>query len=216
VGQFVELYRPIVEAGHEIVSIHLSSDLSGTYQSALGAVEQLPGAKISVLDSRQATAAQSFMVWHAAEWAEAGLGREEIVARLEPMSKRIRVFFMVDSLEHLRRGGRLGGAAAFFGTLVQVKPILTLQDGKIAACEKARTRKRALARLIELTLEVGQGHKSTDIAVAHTQCPQEAEDLAQQLAAALQPQRVMVDVVGPGIGAHMGPGMLGVGVHYED
>jgi DegV family protein with EDD domain len=217
VGQFVELYRPIVEAGHEIVSIHLSCELSGTYQSALGAAEQFPGAKISVVDSRQATGAQSFMVWHAAEWAEAGLSREEIVARLKPMSKRIHAFFMVDSLEHLRRGGRLGGAAAFFGTLLQVKPILTLKDGKIDACDKARTRKRALARLKELTVDAGRGHRNTDVAVVHTQCPQDAEALLEELVAALKPQRAMVDWVGPGIGAHMGPGMIGAAVHhYED
>jgi DegV family protein with EDD domain len=217
VGQFVELYRPIVDAGHEIVTIHLSSELSGTCQSALGAAEQLPGAKISVVDSRQATGAQSFMVWHAAEWAEAGQSREEIVARLKLMSKRIHAFFMVDSLEHLRRGGRLGGAAAFFGSLLQVKPILTLKDGKIDACDKARTRKRALARLKELTVDAGQGHPNTDVAVVHTQCPQDADALLEELVAALKPQRAMVDWVGPGIGAHMGPGMIGAAVHhYED
>ncbi len=216
VGQFIELYRPLVEAGHEILSIHISSGLSGTYQSALGAAQQLPEAKISVVDSRLATIAQSMLVWRAAEWVENGLSREEIVTRLQPMIKHMRVFFLVDTLEYLRRGGRIGGAAALLGTLLQVKPILILQEGLIDTYDKERTRKRALVRLRELVLEVVGGNTGVDLGVVHVLCPDVAEMLAEKLSAGLKPKRVLVDLMGPGVGAHVGPGMVGVGVYCDE
>ncbi len=215
VGQFLELYRPLVEAGHEILSIHISSELSGTYQSAVGAAQQLPDAKISVFDSRYAATFQSLMVWRAAEWAAQGLSREEIVARLEGMIPNLHNFFLVDTLEYLRRGGRIGGAAALLGTLLQVKPILTLKDGLIEVYDKTRTRKRALAQLKQLALGAADGAKSVDLAVLHVRCPQVAHMLADKLAAELAPQRILVDLIGPGIGAHVGPGAIGVGIYVE-
>jgi DegV family protein with EDD domain len=216
VGQFMELYRPIVEAGHEIVSIHISSKLSGTYQSASEASKQLPEAKIDVVDSLQASLAESILVWRAAEWAEAGLSREEIVARLQPLIKHVRLIFMVDTLEYLRRGGRIGGASALVGTLLQIKPILTLQDGLVDACDKARTRKRALVRLEELILEATEGNTGVDLGVLHVQCPEAAETLAEKLSAVLKPKRVIVDLIGPGIGAHVGPGAIGASVYCDE
>jgi DegV family protein with EDD domain len=216
VGQFVELYRPIVEAGHEIVSIHLSSGLSGTYQSAVGAVEQMEEGKISVVDSRQASLAQSLLVWRAAEWAEAGIGREEIITRLKPMIKHTRLFFVVDTLEYLRRGGRIGGASALLGTLLQVKPILTLKDGLVDTYDKARTRKRALARLKEIALKVAEGNTGVDLAVLHAECPEVAESLAEKLEPTLEPKRRIIDLIGPGIGAHIGPGAIGVSIYCDE
>jgi DegV family protein with EDD domain len=216
VGQFVELYRPIVEVGHEIVSIHLSSDLSGTYQSASEAARELSRAKISVVDSRQVSLAESLLVWRAAEWAEAGLGREEIVARLQPMIQHTRIFFMVDTLEYLRRGGRIGGASALVGTLLQIKPILTLKGGVVDACDKARTRKRALVRLREIALDVAGGNSGVDLAVLHAQCPETAEALAEKLKVSLKPERMMIDLIGPGIGAHVGPGTVGIAIYCDE
>ncbi len=218
VGQFVELYRPLIEAGHEIVSIHISGGLSGTYESAVGAARELAteGAQISVVDSRQASVAQSLMVWRAGEWAEEGLGREEIVARLGPMGKHLRIFFMVDTLEYLRRGGRIGGASAFLGTLLQIKPILTLKDGLIDAHDKARTRNRGLVRLKELIIEAAQGHTGVDLGVVHVQCPEAAETLAEKLSETLKPKRMMVDSLGPALGAHTGPGLVGAGLWCDE
>jgi len=216
VGQFVELYRPIVQAGHEIVSIHISSGLSGTYQSALNAARQLAGAKISVVDSLHATAGQAMVVWHAAEWAEAGWSREEIVAGLQPIIKHIRLFFLVDTLEYLRRGGRIGSATALMAKLLQVKPILTLKDGLIELYAKTRTRKRALVRLKGLVLEAAGGHTGVDLGVVHAGCPEEARALTEELSAELEPQRLLMDLLGPGIGAHVGPGMIGAGVYCEE
>ena len=218
VGQFIELYRPLVEAGHEIVSLHLSSGLSGTYESATGAAAELSkdGAKISVVDSRQASVAQSLMVWRAAEWAEEGLSREEIVARLQPMTQHVRIFFMVDTLEYLRRGGRIGGASALLGTLLQIKPILTLEEGLVEAHDKARTRKRALVRLTELVKKTAAGSTSVDLGVTHVQCPEAAEALAEKLSETLKPKRMLVDLLGPAIGAHTGPGLVGVGIWCDE
>jgi DegV family protein with EDD domain len=216
VGQFMELYRSIVEAGHEIVSIHISSKLSGTYQSASEASKQLPEAKIDVVDSLQASLAESILVWRAAEWAEVGLNREEIVARLQPMIKHTRLLFMVDTLEYLRRGGRIGGAAALLGTLLQVKPILTLTDGVIDTCDKARTRKRALARLKDLVLEAAGENTGVDLCVVHVQCLEAAETLAEKLSAELKPRRLFIDLMGPGIGAHVGPGTIGVAIYCDE
>jgi len=218
VGQFVELYRPLLEAGHEIVSIHLSGGLSGTYESAVGAARELAqeGAQISVVDSRQVSVAQSLMVWRAGEWAEEGLGHEEIAARLEPMCKHLRIFFMVDTLEYLRRGGRIGGAAALLGTVLQIKPILTIRDGLIDAHDKARTRQRALLRLKELVLETAAGHTGVDLGVVHVQCPAAAETLAEKLSETLKPKRMMVDVLGPALGAHTGPGLVGAGLWCDE
>lgn len=215
VGQFVELYKPLLRAGHEIVSIHLSSKLSGTYESAVGAAEELGSDRISVIDSQQVSVAQAIIVRRAAEWAAAGLGRKDIVARIQPMTRQVRVFFMVDTLEYLRRGGRIGGAAALLGTLLQIKPILTLSDGEVDAFDKARTRKRALVRLKDLISEAAQGHTGVDLGVVHVECREEADLLLEKLSTELKPERVLVDLMGPGIGAHTGPGMIGAAVYCD-
>jgi len=214
--RFVTLYRPLVEAGHEILSIHISSGLSGVYQSAVRAAEQFPGAKISVVDSRHATTGQAMIVWRAAEWIEAGLSRQAVIARLQPMIRHIRLFFVVDTLEYLRRGGRIGGATALLGTLLRVKPILTLNDGLIELHERSRTRKRALARLKELVLTSAQGNTGVDLGVVHVQRPDDAQMLAKELSAELQPKHLLVDLMGPGVGVHVGPGMIGAGVYCDE
>ena len=180
VDRFIELYRPLVEADHEILSIHISSGLSGVYQSAVRAAERFPGAKISVVDSRHATTGQAMIVWRAAEWIEAGLSRQEVVARLQPMIRHIRLFFVVDTLEYLRHGGRIGSATALLGTLLRIKPILTLKDGLIELYDRSRTRKRALARLKELVLSSAQGNTGVDLGVMHMQCPDDTQMLAQE------------------------------------
>ncbi|HOL16952.1 MAG TPA: DegV family protein, partial [Bacillota bacterium] len=126
VGQFAEAYQALLDQGKEIISIHISGKLSGTIESAGGAARMLDESRISLVDSEQTSAPLAYLVLAAAQWAAAGLSRQEIVARLEEEKTKIRTFFVPDTLEYLKKGGRIGGAAALLGTLLQIKPVLYL------------------------------------------------------------------------------------------
>ena len=214
-GQFVEIYRPLLEAGHEIVSIHLSGDLSGTCLSAHQAIEMLGGdLPISVVDSRTVSVAEALLVRQAALWAEAGRDRETIAADLERVTDRVTVFFTVETLEYLAKGGRIGKAAALMGTVLRVQPILSIQGGIIVPVERPRTRRRAVARLRELVLERTGGNQEVWMGIAHARCLDEAEALAQFFRETLSPAFLFIHELGPGIGTHGGPGTLGVALYH--
>jgi DegV family protein with EDD domain len=210
---FLEAYEQAVRAGaSEVLSIHLSGDLSGTFESAQLAAREA-SVPVHTVDSRQLGMATGFAVLAAADVLDAGGSAEQAAAAARTRAQGTSSLFYVDTLEYLRRGGRIGAAAALLGSALAVKPLLTLADGRIASLEKVRTSTRALSRLEELAVAAA-GDRQVDVAVAHLANPERAEQLAGalrgRLAASLDGRDVSVGEVGAVIGAHVGPGMVAV------
>lgn len=205
---FAAAYRAAAESGaHGIVSVHLSAELSGTYEAACLAAAEAP-IPVRVVDSRLVGMALGYCVVAAAEAAEAGLGLDEAAVAAERRSALTSGFFYVDTLEYLRRGGRIGTARAMLGSVLAVKPLLHLSGGRIEPLEKVRTASRAIARLEEIAVERA-GEQEVDIAVHHLAAEDRAEPLAERLRQRVPGLRELyVGEVGAVIGAHVGPGLL--------
>ncbi len=213
VGVFEAIYRRLFEEGaDEIISIHLSSRLSGTYQSAVTAAQAFPEGKVHVFDSYLASGIVALMVMEAVEMAEAGADAETILATLARRREKGHVVFLVDTLEYLHKGGRIGGASRFLGTLLKVKPILYLEDGLIEALEQQRTARKAFQRLKALGVETAAPYAQVDLAVFEIDATEKAEELADYLRARLNVRRFFPCKVGPGLSTHTGPGALGFGI----
>lgn len=210
-AEFLEVYRCALREGAEaVVSVHLSAELSGTCDSARLAAAELDEGVVRVLDSRSTAMALGFAVLAAARAAAAGAGAEAVEQAARAARERTSALFYVDSLEWLHRGGRIGTAAAMLGTALAVKPLLHLADGKIVPLEKVRTASKAIARLVQLTVNHA-GSGEVDIAVQHLASPERAADVARQLREALPNLRELhQSEVGAVVGAHVGPGLLGV------
>lgn len=211
--EMLEVYeRLAAEGATEIVSIHLSGELSGTYESA-----QLAARKASVpvlaVDSRQVGMGTGFAVLSAADARDAGGDGSAVAAAARKRVSTMTSLFYVDTLEYLRRGGRMGAASAFIGSALAVKPILRIDDGRVVPFERVRTAGKALHRLEELAVEAA-GSADVDVAVAHLASPERAatlaERLGERLAAGLDGRPVHVGEIGAVLGAHVGPGMVAV------
>jgi DegV family protein with EDD domain len=178
---FKQEFEKLVPSGEPILCIHPSSEVSGTFRSATIAAQDFPSADIRIIDSRIVAAPLLCLVKMAASWAESGNGIDIIEARVRRMIPRSRIYFLVDSLEYLAKGGRIGGASALLGNLLQVKPILAVQAGKVEPFEKQRTHSRAKARLIEIARNLcpkdGEGY----LYVMHAGAQSEANQLANDL-----------------------------------
>ncbi|MEV7915304.1 DegV family protein [Streptomyces griseus] len=206
---FAEAYRAAAAGGADaVVSLHLSAEFSGTYDAALIAAKDAP-VPVRVVDTGMVAMALGFCALAAAETAEAGGGPDEAVTAAEKRAAGTSAYFYVDTLDYLRRGGRIGTAQALLGSALAVKPILELDGGRIEMLEKVRTASKAIARLEEIVADRA-GTAPVDIAVHHLAAPERAERLAERLR-----ERVpgLVDLhvseVGAVIGAHTGPGLLG-------
>jgi DegV family protein with EDD domain len=211
-GLFVEAYRALLSEADTVLSIHPSTDVSGTVRSALTAREEsFPGADIRILDTRTVGGCLGAMVRAAASWAESGLEAAEIVGRLQAMIPRSRTFFLIRTLEYLQKGGRIGGAAALLGSVLQVKPILELRNGRVEVLEKVRVHSRARERLVELVAAQCPRTPEGYLCVMHADAQPEAEALAADLGAAVGVDEVPIYEVGAAIATHGGPGILGVG-----
>jgi len=214
-GDFMQVYQPLVAEGSEIISIHLSSKLSGTVASAHAAREMLPGARIHVVDTQFISAAEGTMVLEAARMAAAGQDSAAILARLEKLIAGFRLYFAVDTLEYLQKGGRIGKAAALLGTALQMKPVLALEDGIVEAKERIRTKSKAVAHIKELALRETAGRRCLYLGILHAAAPEEARQLETDLIAQLKPKGTMIAEVGPVIATHTGPGVVGVAFYAE-
>ncbi|MFE7762912.1 DegV family protein [Streptomyces sp. NPDC057438] len=205
---FAETYRRVAESGATgIVSLHLSAEFSGTYDAAVLAAREAP-VPVRVVDTGMVAMALGFCALAAAESAEAGGTVDEAVTAAEKRAAGTSAFFYVDTLEYLRRGGRIGAAQALFGSALAVKPLLQLDGGRIEMLEKVRTASRAIARLEEIVAERA-GSAPVDIAVHHLAAPERASALAERLRARLPGLADLhVSEVGAVIGAHTGPGLL--------
>jgi fatty acid kinase fatty acid binding subunit len=210
-GDFLEVFDALARAGETVVCVHPSSEVSGTVRSALTARETFPEADIRVIDTRTIAGPLASMVLAADRLAREGGNGDQVEELVNKMMPRARIYFLVDTLEFLQRGGRIGGASALVGTILQIKPILTFRDGRVDQFEKERTKKRALARIKEVVLaEAGRG-EDTHLTVMHTGVPAEATELAEELRVALGTGDAMIMDLVPAIVTHAGPGALAIG-----
>ncbi|MEO7198219.1 MAG: DegV family protein [Solirubrobacterales bacterium] len=214
VGDFVGIYGPLLDDGRDVVSNHISSTLSGTYESALQARQSLiddgrGGERIHVVDSRTGGGGMAMVVLAAAAAAAAGNGADEIVERARKAREELRMWFALDTLEYLKRGGRIGGARAWLGSALQIKPILTFEE-EVTPIERVRTRQRVFERLVKYAEELHAEGRDAWV-VQHIQNRENAQRLVERCREVMGSDPMLVSEVGPVIGAHIGPGMLGVG-----
>ena len=210
-GDFVAAYRRALDAGADrLVSVHLSAELSGTSDAARLAASQVGEHIVTVVDSRSAAMGCGFAVLAAARSAAAGADAAEVAETARRTAAQTSTFFVVDTLEHLRRGGRIGAAAAVLGSALAVKPVLHVKDGRVVPLEKVRTAARALNRLVQRAVEAA-GDGAVSVAVHHLAAAERADRLAAELRERLPALRELhVSELGAAIGAHVGPGAVGV------
>ena len=214
IGDFVSVYEPLLEAGREIVSVHISAGISGTCEAASQARERLiaedkGGERIHVLDSRSAAGGMGLSALAASGAAAHGDDAEAVLARAQQAREELKMWFAVDTLEYLRRGGRIGGAAAWIGSALKIKPILTLEE-EITPVERVRTRARSIERLRDYAR---QRHESglDGWVVQHIQDDETAAGLIDDGREIFGCEPAFVSEIGAVLGAHVGPGLLGIG-----
>jgi len=208
VGVFEEMYRSFAARGHEVVVLTLAAELSGTYNSAMLAVQGVPEAQVTVIDSRVLSMGMGIIVMRAAQLAREGRDRTEIAAAVQAMIPHVSVYIMVDTMTYLQRGGRIGRASAFAGALLNVKPILGLQNGTVVPLQRVRSRAKALQEMLNI---VQKEMPIGDFYIMHTAAPalgQEFEKMVEPIYG--KPIRVLP--LGPVVGVHIGPGALGLGI----
>lgn len=206
VGAFEEAYRSLGQGGDPIVSVHLSSKVSGTYNSALMAAQSVGEGKIDVVDSLSTSMALGFMALEGAKLARAGRDRQSVTERLRSLVPQSRVICVVDTLTYLERGGRIGKARALLGSLLNVKPILQLKDGEVVPLGRARGRPQALSRLVELLERDGA---VSQLAIMHGAAQADAEQLRQRVASRYPGVDIQLTEIGAVLGTHTGPGVIG-------
>lgn len=216
-----ELYSTVeslVKDDHDIVGIFLSSDMSGTFSTSNLVknmiLENYPNAKIVMLDSRSNCMQSGFAVLEAAKAASENKSLDEVVSIAKNVIENSKFIFVPDTLDYLKKGGRIGGAAALFGSLLQIKPILTVEDGKTTVFTKVRTKKKAIDKIVNTVLEQNLKTPIKGIIVHHINCESEGQELADRLKSKLGLDNVKIQSIGPIIGLHVGPGSIGVAYHY--
>ncbi|MBL0385506.1 DegV family protein [Tumebacillus sp. ITR2] len=209
VGDLVVAFEKLLQTHDSVIAVLLSSGLSGTVNSAETAARMV-GGDITVIDSKITAWGQAHMVLEVAKLREEGLPKDEIVSRVLELRDRVGAYFVVDSLEHLHRGGRVSGVSAMLGSLLQVKPVLRVNDGKLEMFEKVRTRKKALARVIELLQEkVGENDKLV-ASIVYSDVKADGEAFLAQVQEAIPTAVLELSQLGPVVGTHVGPGLLAV------
>ncbi|HOA24102.1 MAG: DegV family protein [Aggregatilineales bacterium] len=217
VGDFLVVFEEILSEHPDatVLCIHPSAEVSGTIRSARPAAAQIkekyPQADIRIFDTRSVSLGLGLAVLEAARMVEQGATADDVLKRLAFMRDNMQVYFVVGTLEYLAKGGRIGRASHLVGSLLDIKPILTLVDGTVESYAKARTRKRAIAMLRDMALEGAKGKPGVRLGVAHALCEDEARELADLLCAELSPEVFLFSDVGPSIGVHAGPHTLAVG-----
>jgi DegV family protein with EDD domain len=211
VSKFFEIYQRLLDQDYQIMTIVLSSKLSGTLNSAIQAKSMLPAeAPIEIVDSNTTAMAMGFHLLTVARAIKQGATLAECVTLAQKAIEHTGVFFAVDTLEFLHRGGRIGGASRFLGTVLNFKPILELRDGKVEAVERVRTRRKSLSRIVELAIEQIGGRKPIRLASLHANAPEDAQIVLKEATEKLNPIETYLSEVSPVIGANAGPGVIGL------
>lgn len=205
---FIPEFARLANSAETILCIHPSSEVSGTVRSASVARQDFPQADIRIIDTRTVGSQLGTMVVLAATWAQDGVDADTIETRLKELIVRGRIYFLVPSLDFLQKGGRIGGAQALLGSVLQIKPILCLKDGRVDRYENERTQKRAYSRLTELVNEQYPRHQAGYLSIMHAGVPDQGNTLAQELGKMLNLADVPVFNVPPAIVTHGGPGIL--------
>lgn len=209
VGDFSKVYHELAKQGATgIISVHLSSEISGTVSSARLAAKEMSGVRIEVVDTRSAAAAQMLAVEAGAKALESGATFDGALAAIQQVLDRQRTLFTLDTLEYLYKGGRIGGAAALLGSLLQFKPLLYFKEGRIDALERVRTSRRAPRRMIELMVDWLGKDDPLEAVVLHAACPERAQKLADLLPGHLNIAHLRIAAVPPVLGAHVGNGTM--------
>ena len=213
-GDFLDLYKKLAEEADEIVTVVISHQMSATLQSAEMAQAQFKQAPVHVIDTDSVSLGLGMIAIAAAKAAAEGQDAQSVIRLVEQIKQNINIYFTVSTLEYLHKGGRIGGATALLGSAMDIKPILYVYNGRIEPCERQRTRKRSVARLLEIMKEK-VGDEPVHVAVLHGNTPDEARDLEQQIRERFHCVEVMTSEMGPVIGVHAGPGTLGVVFYTE-
>jgi DegV family protein with EDD domain len=214
-GEFVDFFQQAGEGADALVSVHISSKLSGTVASALAAKIQLPDLDIRVVDSLSTSMGLGFSALAAARAAAAGKSVDEVVAAAEKVRDGMNVLFAVDTLEYLHRGGRIGGAKRLLGTALNLKPLLHLEDGRIEALASVRTKRKAVARMLDVAEERLGGKRMAEAAVLDVDAPTEGYSVAEMMKERFGLPVVYRTTVSPAIGTHAGPGTVGICFYPE-
>jgi DegV family protein with EDD domain len=208
-GQFRDVFSELAEAGHEVICLTISSKMSGTYLSAVEASRMLPDARIVVIDTLFVAGALGMMTLTAARMAAEGFSIDQIVDRMEQMQQDIRIHFLVDTLEYLQKGGRIGTASALIGTLLKVKPILTVRDGIVQPLDKVRSTRKAIARLVDELSSSVAPDQPVEVIVMNARSPEIAEQIEAGLRQNMRCEKVIWAEIGAVVGTHAGPSVVG-------
>jgi DegV family protein with EDD domain len=214
VGDFVRTFAAAGQDAGGVLSIHMSPQLSATYNVALTATGLLDHVPVQVFNCNSAAMGQGFVVLEAARAAAAGASLDEVAQRAQEVAARVNLLFTLDTFKYLRRGGRIGGAAALAGTLLQIRPVLCIADGVVGEFARTRTKARALRVVLDHMAGEVAG-RPLHAAVVHADVPDEAESLRQVVAASFECAELLVSEFTPVMGAHTGPGLLGIAYHAE-
>ena len=209
-GRFADVYKSLLADHDSVVSIHISQKLSGTFESARQAADMTDASRVRVIDSELVSMSLGLLTLAASSLAATGQDAAAIEAKVLEMRPSIQTYFSVATLEFLRRGGRIGNASALVGSVLQLKPVLCIRDGLVTPLERVRTFERALNRVIELTREVDRGH-GVCVIVGHADAEADAQRIGRELDSIAE--TLMIQPLGPVVGAHAGPGVVGVGCY---
>ncbi|MFU8827106.1 MAG: DegV family protein [Brevefilum sp.] len=215
VGEFTQLFGRLLEADYAVLALLISSGLSGTVDSALQAQKDFPDAPLAVYDSQLVSMSLGFMVMKVARAAKAGASLEECLALAEEVYPKIGVYFTVDTLKYLHMGGRINTAKRVMGSALNIKPIMEIRDGKIELIESVRSRKKALARMLELVARDLGGCESVRISTFHAAADEESQTLLAQAVERFNPIETVSTFVSPAIGTHTGPGTVSIAYQME-
>lgn len=220
IDDLYKIFERIVENGDDIIGIFISSEMSGTYSTCNQVIktmieEKYPNARMEIIDSRSNCMQMGYAVLTAARLANENKSMDVILEEVNKVINRSRFLFIPDTLEYLKKGGRIGGAAALFGTLLQIRPILTVEDGKTAVFDKVRTKQRAILRMIDKVKgDIAEG-KLGELIVHHINCEEEGRALAEKVKEILGVEAQIQDI-GPVIGCHVGPKAVGIAYYILD
>ncbi|WP_337020326.1 DegV family protein [Oceanobacillus massiliensis] len=215
IGYVTEKLEELSKEYDAVISVHLSSGISGTYQTVISAGSMVDGIDVYAYDSEMSCMVQGFYALEAAEMAAQGKSPQEIIARLDEMKASMRAYFMVDDLTNLQRGGRLSGAQALVGSLLQVKPILHFSDRLIVPFEKIRTRKKAISRIMGMLEADAEKGKELNVVFIHANNEASAAELRDSFQKKYPAMQTSISYFGPVIGTHLGEGAIGIGWYMK-
>ncbi|MFJ7735929.1 DegV family protein [Lysinibacillus sp. NPDC097287] len=211
---FLSHFEQLAKSGEEGIYIAFSSELSGTYGTAImirnQVLEQYPSLKLAIIDSKCASLGHGFLIEEAVQLRDAGSSVDEIEAKIKALAPQIEHLFTVEDLDYLAKGGRVSKASAFLGGLLSIKPILNVEDGKLVPIEKLRGRKKAIARLLDLMQERGGNFSDKIVGISHSDDPTFANEVKASIQEKLAPKAIQTTMIGSVIGSHVGPGTIAI------